>query len=199
MGAGRHAKIMGSPVAGGPARRVAEVVGITPRVARTGSLVVLNMRHTMEDKHRTIAIEDVDAVYRDAIAPGERNVLSRPVGPPGNAASKAFELSHALVFRYSAITWNAHRIHFDADYARREEGYPQAVHNGGLTLQLIIEAALPHLPGRLTGFEARLTRPLWVGDPLKLFGAAARDGRMSCWGVDGEGYHCAAVELECGA
>jgi 3-methylfumaryl-CoA hydratase len=198
MGAGRRAKIMGALVAGKPARRVAEVVGITPKVGRTGSLIVLTMRHTIEDEHRTIAVEDVDAVYREGIAPGERNVLPRPVGPPGDAAwSKAFELSHALVFRYSAITWNAHRIHYDADYARREEGYPQVVQNGGLTLQLIIEAALPHLPGRLTGFAARLTRPLWVGDLLRVCGAAARDGRMACWGVDKEGYHCAAVELEC--
>ena len=140
-----------------------------------------------------------DAVYRKAFAAGERNVLPRPVGPPGNAASKAFDLSHAPAFRYSAITCNTLRIHYDADSARREEGHSRAVQNGGLTLQLIIEAALPHLPGRLTGFEARLTRPQWVGDPLTVFGAAARDGRMSFWGVDREGYRCAAVEWECGA
>jgi 3-methylfumaryl-CoA hydratase len=71
------------------------------------------------------------------------------------------------------------------------------VQNGGLTLLLILEAALAHLPGRLTGFAARLTRPLWVGDPLTVCGAAARDGRMACWGADKDGHHCAGVELEC--
>jgi 3-methylfumaryl-CoA hydratase len=101
-----------------------------------------------------------------------------------------------LVFRYSAITWNAHRIHYDADYARRDEGYPGSVQNGGLTTQLIIDAALPHITGRLSGFEARLTRPLWVGDRLTVEGGAAHDGRMSCWGVDKDGYQCAAAELE---
>jgi 3-methylfumaryl-CoA hydratase len=99
------------------------------------------------------------------------------------------------VFRYSAITWNARRVHYDADDARREEGNLQAVQNGGLTLQLTIDAALPHLSSRLAGFTARPTRPLWVGDSLTVFGAAAGDGRMSCWGVD-KGCHCAAVELE---
>ena len=197
MGAGRRARIMGALKACKPARRIAEVVGITPKVASTGSLVVLTLRHTIEDTNNTIAVEDIDAVYREGIAPGEKNPLPKPVSPPTHAAwSKSFQLSNALVFRYSAITWNAHRIHYDADYARREEGYPEAVQNGGLTLQLIIDAALPHLAGRLTGFKARLTRPLWVGDQMTVQGGMARDGRMSCWGVDKDGFHCAAVELE---
>jgi 3-methylfumaryl-CoA hydratase len=197
MGAGRRVRIMGALRACEPARRVAEVVGITPKVARTGSLVVLTMRHTIESKGETIAVDDFDAIYREGIAPGAKNPLPKPTSPPANAAwSKTFELSNALVFRYSAITWNAHRIHYDADYARRDEGYPEAVQNGGLTMQLIIDAALPHLPGRLTSFEARLTRPLWVGDRVTVQGGAAQSGRMSCWGVDKDGFQCAAVELE---
>ena len=197
MGAGRRVRIMGALRACVPARRVAEVVGIAPKVARTGALVVLTMRHTIEDKDKTIAVDDFDAVYREGIAPGEKNPLPKPANPPANAAwSKTFELSNALVFRYSAITWNAHRIHYDADYSRRDEGYPEAVQNGGLTMQLIIDAALPHLAGRLTGFQARLTRPLWVGDRVTVQGGPAHNGRMSCWGVDKDGNQCAVVELE---
>jgi 3-methylfumaryl-CoA hydratase len=70
------------------------------------------------------------------------------------------------------------------------------VQNGGLTMQLIIDAALPYLKGKLSGFEARLTRPLWVSDRLIAQGSAAHAGRMSCWGVDKDGYQCAVVELE---
>src|SRR5262245_20444595 len=197
MGAGRRVRIAAALRACEPARRVAEVIGIAPKVARTGSLVVLTMRHTIESNGATVAVEDFDAVYRQAIAPGAINPLPKPTKPPADAAwSRAFQLSNALVFRYSAITWNAHRIHYDADYARREEGYPQAVQNGGLTMHLIIDAALPYLKGRLTGYQARLTRPLWVGDCLIAQGSAARAGRMSCWGVDKDGHQCAAVELE---
>ncbi len=199
MGAGRRVRIVGALRANEPARRITEVIAITPKVARTGSLVVLTMRHTVEAKGKTIAVEDFDAVYREGLAPGEKNPLPKPAAPPGDAAwSKTFELSNALVFRYSAITWNAHRIHYDADYARREEGYPEAVQNGGLTMQLIVDAALPRLPGRLTGFEARLTRPLWVGDRFTVQGGVACNGRMSCWGVDKDGCQCAAVDLEYG-
>jgi 3-methylfumaryl-CoA hydratase len=197
MGAGRRVKIMGVLRACEPAKRTAEVVAITPKTARTGSLVVLTMRHTIESNGRTVAVDDFDAVYREGIIPGESNPLPKPMNPPATAAwSKTFELSNALVFRYSAITWNAHRIHYDADYARLHEGYPEAVQNGGLTMQLIIDAALPHLKGKLTSFEARLTRPLWVSDRLIAEGGAAQAGRMSCWGVDKDGYQCAAVELE---
>ena len=197
MGAGRRVKIMGVLRACEPAKRTAEVVAITPKTARTGSLVVLTMRHTIESNGRTVAVEDFDAVYREGLTPGESNPLPKPINAPARATwSKTLELTNALVFRYSAITWNAHRIHYDADYARRHEGYPDAVQNGGLTLQLIIDAALPHLKGRLTGFEARLTRPLWVGDHLIAEGGAAQAGRMSCWGGDKDGYQCATVELE---
>lgn len=197
MGAGRRVKIMGSLRVCEPARRVAEVVAITPKMARTGSIVVLTMRHTIESNGQTVAVDDFDAVYREGITPGESNPLPKPVSPPAKAAwLKTFELTNAFVFRYSAITWNAHRIHYDADFACRQEGYPEAVQNGGLTMQLIIDAALPHLKGRLTGFETRLTRPLWVGDRLIAQGSAAHDGGMSCWGVDKDGHQCAAVELE---
>jgi 3-methylfumaryl-CoA hydratase len=197
MGAGRRATIRGQLRASQPARRTAEVIAITPKSARTGALVVLTMRHTIESAGAIIAVEDIDAVYREGLVQGGSNVLPAPARASADAAwSKTFALSNALVFRYSAITWNAHRIHYDADYARREEGYSQAVQNGGLTLQLIVDAALPHLEGRLTGFTARLTRPLWVGESLTVQGAETRAGRTSCWGVDKDGYQCAAVELE---
>ena len=53
-------------------------------------------------------------------------------------------------FRYSAVTWNAHRIHYDADYSRDIEGYPATVQNGGLTMTLMVGSALKELPVNLT-------------------------------------------------
>jgi 3-methylfumaryl-CoA hydratase len=104
-------------------------------------------------------------------------------------------LSSPLVFRYSSVTWNAHRIHYDADYARSEEGYPATVQNGGLTMQLLLDAALKRAPGRLAGFTARLARPLWVGDTVTLCGAAPADGKMTCWAADKGGSLCATMDL----
>lgn len=197
MAAGRRVAITGALRVGEPARRTAEVLAIAPKVARTGHLMVLTMRHSIETAGRIIAIDDFDAVYREALPPGAPNPVSPAVTPPTNAAwSHTVELGNALVFRYSAITWNAHRIHYDADYARGEEGYRAAVQNGGLTTQLMLEAAVPRLPGALTGFSVRLMRPLWVGDPVTISGAAPAGGRAACWAVDKDGAQAASLDLE---
>ncbi len=197
MGAGRRVAISGALRVGEPARRIAEVRGIEPKSARTGHIVVLTMRHTVEVNSRVIAVEDFDAVYREGLPPGVKNPVPPPVAPPPNPAwSKTIMLTNALVFRYSAITWNAHRIHYDMDWARDEEGYVDAVQNGGLTMQLMLDAAVEQLPGRLIGFSARLTRPLWVGDSVTIEGVAPKDGRVACWGVDKDGAHCATLDAE---
>jgi len=69
------------------------------------------------------------------------------------------------------------------------------VQNGGLTMQLRVDAAMTRAPGRLTGFPARLARPLWVGDTVTLCGAAPAEGRMECWAADKDGHLCARMEL----
>lgn len=197
MGAGRRVTVSGNLRVGEPARRIAEVRGIEPKAARTGHIVVLTLRHTIEQNGRVLAVDDFDAVYREGLKPGEKNPVPPPVAPPTGAAwSRTVALTNALVFRYSAITWNAHRIHYDMDFARDVEGYSNAVQNGGLTMQLMLDAAVAQIPGRLTGFSARLTRPLWVGDSFTIEGGAPSDGRLACWGVDKGGAHCATLEAE---
>lgn len=68
--------------------------------------------------------------------------------------------------------------------------------NGGLTMQLMLDQVVARLAGRLTGFSARLTRPLWVGDSVTIQGGAAKDGHLSCWGVDKDGAHCATLDVD---
>ena len=90
------------------------------------------------------------------------------------AWSDTTTLTNALNFRYSALTWNAHRIHYDGDYTRSEEGYPALVSNGGLSMHLMVDAALRHAKGTLTGYTARLVHPLWVGDLIDVRGEEPR-------------------------
>jgi len=196
MGAGRRVRIMGRLRAAEPARKIAEVAAITPKQGRTGTMVVLTMRHTIEARGQTIAVDEFDAVYREAVRPGEATAATPPVAAPGDAAwSDAVPLSEALVFRYGAVTWNAHRIHYDADYARQAEGYPHTVQNGGLTMQLMLDAALKRGGDNLTGFTARLARPLWVGETATLSGREIGSGKMSCWAANAKGELCAQMEL----
>lgn len=126
----------------------------------------------------------------DANAHGQR----LPADP---AWSAVYEMDPVLVFRYSALTWNGHRIHYDADYARREEGYPGCVMNGALTLHLVIEEALARAGGRrLAGLSAKLVKPLFVGGKLTVAGAAIEGASVAAWAGDEQGHLAATCTLE---
>jgi len=125
MGAGRRLKIMGRLRAGEPAIKKAEVVDIVPKSGRSGDIFVLTMRNTYEQGGKTIAIDEADAIYRPAVPPGQKTTATVPhQARTDHAWSETTHLSNTLNFRYGALTWNAHRIHYDGDYTRGEEGYP---------------------------------------------------------------------------
>jgi 3-methylfumaryl-CoA hydratase len=201
MGAGRRTRIHGQLQVGDAATKVIEVAAIEPKQARTGSIVVLTMRQTILARGQTIAVDEFDAVYREAVPPGAESPATPPQPAPDGAAwADQVDLDATLVFRYSAVTWNAHRIHYDADYARDVEGYPATVQNGGLTMHLILDAALKRAPGRLLGFTARLRRPLFVGQAISLAGRApdtsAGAYRVAAWAAAPDGSLAAEMDLE---
>ncbi|UPY35985.1 MaoC family dehydratase N-terminal domain-containing protein [Sediminicoccus sp. KRV36] len=198
MGAGRRVRLPGSFRVGDALVKRTEVAAIEPKKARTGTICVLTMRHSYEVAGQTIAVDEFDAIYREAVAPGAPSPVNPGTPAPEDAAwSQAAQVSNALVFRYSAVTWNAHRIHYDADYARQEEGYPALVQNGGLTMQLLLDAAVANAPGqRLIGYTARLTRPIYVGARITLAGSTVAGGQMRAWVADEDGKLCAEMELD---
>src|SRR3712207_2412431 len=197
MGAGRRVRIADSLRVGDRATRTAEVAAILPKQARTGFITVLTMRHTIRRGDELVAVEEFDAIYREAVAPGERSAVPPPVlAPIADAAWREKRLlDPTLVFRYSAVTWNAHRIHYDADYARGEEGYPAAAVNGGIILQLLLDAATKRCAARLFGFSVRLNRALYIGDTAVLAGNTPADGKAKAWAADRDGNRCAEVEM----
>jgi 3-methylfumaryl-CoA hydratase len=200
MGAGRRTRIHGVLHVGDEAQKIVEVAAIEPKQARTGTIVVLTMRQTVKARGEVIAVDEFDAVYREAVPPGQKSASTPPVPVPDGAAwSDPVALDAALVFRYSAVTWNAHRIHYDADFSRDVEGYPGTVQNGGLTMQLILDAAMKRAPGRLLGFTARLRRPLFVGQTISVAGAAPDGGKVAAWAAAPDGTLAAEMELEFGA
>jgi 3-methylfumaryl-CoA hydratase len=197
MGAGRRVKITGRLRAGEPAVKKAEVASIVPKSGRSGDIFVLTMRHIVEQHGKTLAVEDFDAVYRPAVPPGHKTTATMPASARSDHDwSDRTTLSNTLNFRYSAITWNAHRIHYDADYTRSEEGYPALVSNGGLSMHLMVDAALRHGAGTLVGYSARLVHPLWIGDPIEVRGGPMKEGHLSVWAADKNGVLCGEMELD---
>jgi 3-methylfumaryl-CoA hydratase len=197
MGAGRRVKVMGRLRAGEPATKKAEVADIVPKSGRSGDIFVLTMRHTYEQAGKTLAVDEMDAIYRQAVPAGQKTTATVPTPARTDQAwSERTELSNTLNFRFSALTWNAHRIHYDGDYTRSEEGYPAIVSNGGLSMHLMVDAALRHAKGTLTSYTTRLVHPLWVGDSIEVRGEEQKDGKLRIWAADKNGVLCGEMDLE---
>ena len=197
MGAGRRLKVLRRLRAAEPAVRKSEVVDIVPKSGRSGSIFVLTLRNTIEQAGNVVAVDEFDAIYREATPPGQKTTATVPAMAPSDQAwEDTILLTETLVFRYSAVTWNSHRIHYDADYARSVEGYEHTVQNGGLTMQLMIDAALKRASSELRGLTARLTYPVWVGDPIAIRGSAVSDRKMRVWVADKHGHLNGEMDLE---
>lgn len=196
MFVGRKVSFPGMLRVGDQARKRSEIAAIEQKQGRSGTLVFLKVRHTIEVAGQPVVIEQQEVVYRDA--PGGETKAAAPTPVPADGAwAAAYEMDPVLVFRYSALTWNGHRIHYDADYARREEGYPGCVMNGALTVHLVVDEALRRGGGRkLKGLSARLVKPLFVGGTLAVGGRALQGGTVEAWAGDEQGALAASCTLE---
>lgn len=116
-----------------------------------------------------IAIEEEqDIVYREAVAPG---ASARPPAPPDPVSQRGevYVATTAALFRFSALTFNAHRIHYDRDYAMQEEGYPGLVVHGPFLATLLMDRFLRRNPGaRVREFTFRAMRPVFDGEPFHI-------------------------------
>jgi 3-methylfumaryl-CoA hydratase len=170
--------------------RETEIAAITPKVGRSGAMIFVMLRHTISGPDGVVAVEEQDIAYlepkRDAPAPREK-----PVEVPVAEWRDAFAPDPVMLFRYSALAFNGHRIHYDADYARDVEGYPALVVNGGVTTLFLLEAALRRAPGaEVRGYEARTMTPIFCGRTATLCG-----GGGVLWAED----HAGAMALRIAA
>lgn len=196
MFVGRSVSFPGVLRVGDRASKRSEIAAVTQKEGRSGTLVFLKVRHTIEVAGEPVVIEDQEVVYRDAPSGEAKATPPTPV-PADGAWAAQYEMDPVLVFRYSALTWNGHRIHYDADYARRAEGYPGCVMNGALTVHLVIEEALRRADGRkLKGLTAKLVKPLFVGGTLVVGGRAPQGGSVEAWAGDEQGALAASCTLQ---
>lgn len=167
--------------------RRSEIAAITPKEGRTGRLVFVTVRHTVTGRDGVVATEEQDIAYREA-ASGGGSKPEAPAPRPEAAWREPFATDPVLLFRYSALSFNGHRIHYDADYTRGVEGYPGLVVNGGLSTLVLLEAALRHAGGRLAAADIRTLRPLTCGRAATLVGAAPdAGGNLLLWVEDDTG------------
>lgn len=158
---------------------------IEMKEGRSGLLCFVTVRHQLAVDGAVRINEEQDLVYREDPAPDAPK--SQPKPAPTNAGfSRVITPSEIMLFRYSALTFNAHRIHYDREYARSVEGYPNLVFQGPLTATLLADLAVSETGGSLAAFEFRGLAPLFDDQPFTVSGV--RDGHVvNLWATTPEG------------
>lgn len=155
-------------VAGEVATKESTILSVDLKTGRSGSLGIVKVVHRVLQNGRLCREEEQDIVYREA-ATGAQGRAKASDCPDGATGSVTVRPDPVTLFRYSALTYNAHRIHYDRDYATAEEGYPGLVVHGPLTATLLAgfsRAGRDRAPMR--GYEFRGTSPLFDGEPFTL-------------------------------
>jgi 3-methylfumaryl-CoA hydratase len=149
-----------------PVERTSRIASVTEKTGRNGQLVFVTVRHEYRSAGALALEEDQDIVYREAAA----GAATAPPPPHRDAAWESeIRPSEALLFRYSALTFNAHRIHYDRDYAMRVEGYDGLVVHGPLIATFLLELARRN-GARLAAFRYRGVSPLFDARPFRVRG-----------------------------
>jgi 3-methylfumaryl-CoA hydratase len=174
---------------GANATRQSRIVSVKAKRGRAGELVFVVVRHEISVAAGLALTEEHDIVYRglDA-APAEAPTKPDEPAPRAAAWVRRIVPDDVLLFRYSALTFNSHRIHYDRRYATEAEGYPGLVVHGPLLATLLVDLWRRQQPGAaLSRFEFRALRPLFDTAPFDLCGQPENDGRVALWaqGPDG--------------
>lgn len=143
--------------------RRSEIASIEHKAGSTGDLVFLKLRNDYSVNGTECLSETQTIVYRDPPAPDE---VPRSKPAPENAQwSDKIETSSARLFRYSAVTFNAHRIHYDHPYATQEEGYPGVIVQGQFIATTLLEAfQAAHPNAAVKSFSFRAVKPIFSGE-----------------------------------
>lgn len=182
MWAGGRVRFHTPLLAGVPAIRNSSIVAIEEKQGRTGSLLFFTVQHDYVQQGRICVSEEQDIVYRAPTPPK----LEGSVPPPAPQWTRTVEPSTVMLFRYSAVTFNGHRIHYDLDYVTRHEGYPGLVVHGPLIATVMLQACVDANPGReVDSFHYRGLRPLIAPATFEVAGALQDDGTARLWAEQG--------------
>ncbi len=167
--------------------RTSEILKVSEKQGKTGGMVFVTVRHLVHSEQGLAITEEQDIVY-----------LPMPQSftpPPPNFAPETLQwrenypISPVLLFRFSALTFNAHRIHYDRNYATEVEKYPGLVVHGPLQALLLMESAKKHHSGKKPAtYTFRAVRPLFDFDQIMIGGQSKSDGGHELYTVNGDHY-----------
>ncbi|WP_458319890.1 hypothetical protein [Mycolicibacterium brisbanense] len=188
MFAGGRMTISSPLVLGEPSVRRSEIAGTAVKQGSAGELLFVTVRSTYRQGETVRLVEEQDLVYRSD--DGHSTTFTKatePLAAQTTPWSAAPTPNPALLFRFSALTANAHRIHYDEPYTTGVEGYPGLVVHGPLLAIYMAELVRAQDPQHRVGrFDFRLRRPVFLGDRIRVQGEPA-DGAVDLSVVSGSG------------
>jgi 3-methylfumaryl-CoA hydratase len=198
MFAGERVRLHGQLRLGEPVRRETRLADITLKRGGTGTLVFATLTTSVFNAAGLALEEERRTVFRDEVKAGERNQAPRREPAPTDVPwRRRVTPEPVMLFRYSALTFNSHRIHYDRAWAMEVEGYPGLVVHGPLTTTLLIDFARDQNPGRrIVGYTTQARAPLFDNAPFELRGRPAGNGRCELWAVTPEGTVAMSAEVE---
>jgi 3-methylfumaryl-CoA hydratase len=170
--------------------RTSSIADVTEKSGSSGALVFVKVRHDISVRGDTTPAltEYHDIVYREAPQPGAAPAEAR-AAPASSAWQRSIVPDDVLLFRYSALTFNGHRIHYDRRYVTEVEGYPGLIVHGPLLATLLLDLLRRQAPSaEVARFEFRAMRPVFDTHAFNVCGEPATDGRtVHLWIRDHEG------------
>lgn len=169
--------------------RISEIIKVEQKSGGTGNLVFVTVRHTVRSGAAAAIVEEQDIVYREAARAGDAPPPGK-AAPAGAAWSRLLRPDPVLLFRYSALTFNGHRIHYDKDYATGEEHYHGLVVHGPLQTTLLLDLCRRHAAAPVKRLEYRAMHPLFHDQPFTVNGqydAAANKAEL--WTANAAGHY----------
>jgi 3-methylfumaryl-CoA hydratase len=196
MFAGARMRFLRPLVIGKPAHRQSVIRAVSEKEGRTGSLVFVTVAHAIRQDGATCIEEEQDIVYRETGAAVTAPLPCELAPAPAGSWTRMVIPDPTLLFRFAALTFNAHRIHYDRTYATTVEGYPGLVVQGPLTAVLLMELVRCHARRPVTAFTFRARAPLFDLAPFRLIGTPVGDRvHLEAQGPDGSTTLAATADL----
>ncbi len=178
-------------------RRVSSIKDVVSKKGRTGEMVFVTVAHQILDDHGVLINEEHDIVYRDLMPEGV-SVPSYQTAEMSSDFSLEIFPNPVTLFRYSALTFNGHRIHYDRKYCIEEEGYPGLVFHGPLTATHLAQLLLSQSNDiQLTDFRFRAIKPLFDNHAFVLHGREEAPNVYNLWATDYLGHTAMEAQATC--
>lgn len=159
------------------AERAATITSIKNKTGSSGELVFVTVKHEIFGSHGLAIEEEQDIVYRGDAPPAQKQAApskEEPAPVGADAVVTRVEPTSVMLFRFSALTDNGHRIHYDWPYVTKTEGYPGLVVHGPLQAMLLTDLVRRNFPGKIGRFSFQARKPLFDTAPFECVGW--RDG-----------------------